>query len=398
MQSIYSRQLLAGFDRMTFNDALEADFHASGDALSSSQRLALLGCATVALTVALISHIGSTLAFTENATALRSAAVGASVLMLLIASFRLKARHQSAAGVTAGALVAAVWLSVQPTSPDLLGYFVIVVSSFLMLGLRFWPAVVNAVLQLTMFVTTGVGYLTLPDFATGLGVGGLAALLGGYALYRLEWQQRASFLKDGELRLRATLDPVTEMANRSAFDDYFERVWQHAQRERLSLSVLHVNVDHFDAYNGRYGRSGGDRCLSRIARLVEDVSQRPLDFAARYDEARFVVVLPDCTEHSAFRIAEDLRRRVIACVIEHADSPTSALLTVSIGVAGGSSGDAQTTRQSLIQRSDAALREAQLAGCNRVVRATTDSLENADNVIQLSAARRARRQRVGSMH
>ena len=60
-------------------------------------------------------------------------------------------------------------------------------------------------------------------------------------------------------------DGLTGIANRRAFDFLIERQFLDAERRREPFSVVLCDVDHFKAYNDRYGHLAGDECLRQVA-------------------------------------------------------------------------------------------------------------------------------------
>jgi PAS domain S-box-containing protein len=60
------------------------------------------------------------------------------------------------------------------------------------------------------------------------------------------------------LETLATEDGLTGVANRRRFDERVQEQWSRADRERGSLGLLIVDLDHFKEYNDEYGRPAGD--------------------------------------------------------------------------------------------------------------------------------------------
>jgi diguanylate cyclase (GGDEF)-like protein len=109
-------------------------------------------------------------------------------------------------------------------------------------------------------------------------------------------------------------------------------MWQQGLRDRRSVALLLIDVDHFKAYNDRYGHQAGDHALRRVAQVVQGFARRPLDIAARYGGEEFVLALFDMTGEYVQELAEELRRAILALQITHEDSPTAPYVTASVGI------------------------------------------------------------------
>lgn len=160
----------------------------------------------------------------------------------------------------------------------------------------------------------------------------ITGAVGAFVYRGVERQLRTSFLERGLMGEMATRDGLTGLKNRGAFDDYFPRMWQQSLRERRSLALLLIDVDHFKAYNDRYGHQAGDQALRRVAQVVQGFARRPLDMAARYGGEEFVIALFDLDSDSVREIAEQLRKSIHLLGITHEDSATALHVTASVGV------------------------------------------------------------------
>ena len=161
----------------------------------------------------------------------------------------------------------------------------------------------------------------------------ITGTVGAFVYRGVERQLRTSFLERGLMSEMVVRDGLTGLKNRGAFDDYFPRMWQQALRDRRSLALMLIDVDHFKAYNDRYGHQAGDQALRRVAQVVQEFARRPLDIAARYGGEEFVLALFDLNVDNVREMAEQLRNSIHELNITHEDSTTSLFVTASIGVA-----------------------------------------------------------------
>jgi diguanylate cyclase (GGDEF)-like protein/PAS domain S-box-containing protein len=168
-----------------------------------------------------------------------------------------------------------------------------------------------------------------------------------------------------ELHRLATLDGLTQVANRRRLDEFIGLEWRRARREQKPVSLILGDIDHFKLYNDTYGHQAGDDCLKAVARTIKECVKRPLDLVARYGGEEFAVILPGTDAEGAIHIAESICAEVELLGIPHSCSSTNGYVTISCGVSSivpceGSS------PEDLISLADAGLYEAKRLGRNRV--------------------------------
>ena len=151
-------------------------------------------------------------------------------------------------------------------------------------------------------------------------------------LARVKAQLRVKQMAD-ELRRMATVDALTDVANRRSFDAALAREWQRGWRCGDPLALLLLDVDHFKLFNDRYGHPAGDACLQAIANLLRAASQRPADVVSRYGGEEFALLLPSTPRCGAQRVAQGVLMAMQRLAIPHLASPTAQHVTLSIGIA-----------------------------------------------------------------
>ncbi|MCP4391039.1 MAG: GGDEF domain-containing protein [Gammaproteobacteria bacterium] len=82
-------------------------------------------------------------------------------------------------------------------------------------------------------------------------------------------EQRAS-----EMERLSVTDQLTQLKNRSYFDQRFGEEWKRGDRQKQPLSLLMLDLDAFKLLNDNHGHVFGDECLRRVARTLDSEIHR----------------------------------------------------------------------------------------------------------------------------
>jgi len=261
------------------------------------------------------------------------------------------------------------------------GFIVVIMYGNVVQRLRFWNAVVFSLAILGIHVA---GILLLDSFPPRL-LSPIIALVSTTVVFTLtanyvmERDERTHYLltlkerglvrelsqAHERLQQLSRSDGLTGLFNRRHFQDYFQSVWTRAQYDHSPVSVLMIDVDHFKKYNDRYGHPAGDECLRHVAQVLEQHVRRPGDLVARYGGEEFIAVLPHADSAVAAAVAERVRQTLEALQMRHEASPTSSVVTLSVGVATCQA-DFLLKDTALLAAADEALYQAKNGGRNRV--------------------------------
>lgn len=170
------------------------------------------------------------------------------------------------------------------------------------------------------------------------------------------------------------MDSLTELPNRRKFDKVLEREFRRTRRNRPSMALMMIDVDHFKDFNDLYGHPAGDECLRAVAEALRGTVQRSGDLVTRYGGEEFAAVLTDTDEAGAIEMAARMLGAVRALGYAHAGSP-EGIVTVSVGLTTFSlEADGQPpTPQHLLRAADRALYAAKKAGRNRLATGRIDT-------------------------
>ncbi len=158
-------------------------------------------------------------------------------------------------------------------------------------------------------------------------------------------------------RHRCEHDHLTGLPNRSMV---LERLGRELKEvETNPVTVLFIDIDDFGMTNDTLGHRSGDEVLTVVAERIKS-SVRGDDLVGRVASDEFVVVCQGITEVGAVELAHRIQDHVARSMTV---SGRDHLITVSIGVAGGSSSD---MAENLVADADLAASRARHLGRSRV--------------------------------
>ncbi len=106
-----------------------------------------------------------------------------------------------------------------------------------------------------------------------------------------------------ELWKMAHHDPLTGVYNRRAFDEDWKNIIELFINQRLSVSYLLFDCDHFKAINDTYGHQTGDELIRIVAGLLKNTLRKG-DKLYRLGGDEFVAIILNSPPDSIFRIAQ----------------------------------------------------------------------------------------------
>ena len=167
------------------------------------------------------------------------------------------------------------------------------------------------------------------------------------------------------LRTQAVRDSLTGLYNRRYMEQTLEREVLRASRNRRTVGVIMLDLDHFKRFNDTFGHEAGDMLLRVLGDfLVNHV--RAEDIACRYGGEEFVVILPEASLSMTRSRAEELWRGVRNLSVNFHGELLRAV-TASVGVAAFP--EHGTTLADLLRAADTALFSAKHLGRDRVAMA-----------------------------
>ena len=160
------------------------------------------------------------------------------------------------------------------------------------------------------------------------------------------------------LATQAHTDPLTGLANRSAFGSALEAALTHATGE-LRPAVIFLDLDDFKTVNDTLGHASGDELLRAVADRLRKAT-RSLDVCARLGGDEFGVLLSGATDEVAMVVAQ---RLVDVVATPFTLNGRTATIGASVGLVYVEPG---SSAEELLRHADTAMYAAKAKGKNRV--------------------------------
>jgi len=164
------------------------------------------------------------------------------------------------------------------------------------------------------------------------------------------------------LAQQSATDPLTGVANRRALMHALATALAHPPPRPLLL--LMIDVDHFKAFNDRYGHPAGDRCLQQVATALAN-ELRAGDCLARYGGEEFAILCTPSREEDAGKLVQRLLDAVRRLEVPHLGTNAGPRVTVSIG--GACARPEHDCAETFIEAADRQLYWAKQAGRDRAI-------------------------------
>jgi diguanylate cyclase (GGDEF)-like protein len=191
-----------------------------------------------------------------------------------------------------------------------------------------------------------VSYLVLPANFTAIGIALLMLLIADVT----------ERLKKGTI-----VDELSGTLNGRGIADISAKIMANCERAKQSVSLILIDIDHFDSIKQQYGSKARQQVLQTFIQTITNILHQG-DFVGQIRNDRFVVVLPNTDEVTTLKLAERLRLSIGQISIQRRTE--NIRVTASLGVLS-----TRTTYcyDSLINTAELAMSKAETVARNRVV-------------------------------
>lgn len=187
-----------------------------------------------------------------------------------------------------------------PRDIYVLGAFVIITLLVALSHFQAHPAALGESTELTIllrFVLSNVVFLAISSF-----------------IFRSKDEKTRLHAASGIRKEIATTDRVTQLKNRSAYEEELDRELYRIRRYGLQSSLLLLKIHGLEKIKKEFGVGNMNKVLLSIAQTTRELL-RESDFLARFHTDQFAIILPetdpDSAEATSVRIRNNLTKMVI---------------------------------------------------------------------------------------
>ena len=135
---------------------------------------------------------------------------------------------------------------------------------------------------------------------------------------------------NAQLYTLAQKDGLTQILNRSGFDELANASYRNCIRNHIKVSVALFDIDFFKNINDTYGHPVGDKCIKAVADMLTQQCKRETDIIGRYGGEEFIVMLAGGQVEEHQELIKMILTKIEKMTIKADDA--SIKLTVSIGM------------------------------------------------------------------
>ncbi|MDR1424438.1 MAG: diguanylate cyclase [Azoarcus sp.] len=157
--------------------------------------------------------------------------------------------------------------------------------------------------------------------------------------------------------------PVAGLESAAYLDHHDEQPPSHARRHRLALSVMVVEIDHYDQLVDWHGNHVAELITHKLAKILASKVRRE-DTITQLSGARYAVLSPSTDLAGCYAFAMRLQKAMEKLVMTYREERIR--ISVTIGISGSESDNAQSVEQ-LIDTASERVKRGISEGGNRIV-------------------------------
>lgn len=166
-----------------------------------------------------------------------------------------------------------------------------------------------------------------------------------------------------QLTIHANTDTLTALYNREYLKNYITDYISREKHDSGQISVIIADVDNLKTINDNYGHIYGDMALKAFSSILK-AHTRKSDIVSRYGGDEFVIMLPNTSSETAYKIAERILQAASNVAIKTAGQEESFRVDFSCSLGISNYPELCDDISQLIITADIALYEAKKRGKN----------------------------------
>lgn len=115
---------------------------------------------------------------------------------------------------------------------------------------------------------------------------------------------------NNQLLIQAKTDGLTNLYNRAYFNVRYKELWDLAVANNNYFSTCLIDIDNFKQINDTFGHLIGDKCLRKIASLIQEETDKIGGVCFRYGGEEFLIVCLKVNNNDMVKAMDTLRKRV----------------------------------------------------------------------------------------
>jgi diguanylate cyclase (GGDEF)-like protein len=181
-------------------------------------------------------------------------------------------------------------------------------------------------------------------------------------MFSRELMQFKLITKNESLIKLATIDPLTQLFNRRAMNEYLKLIQHNSERSGKGYAVCVGDIDDFKKVNDKHGHSVGDDVLRQVADVISHTVPAE-GYAARWGGEEFLFIVPNADITSGAELAEKIREDIYKKNFRSDNG--NFRVTMTVGVCRGEPG---ADIEKVISHADRLMYEGKKTGKNKTVK------------------------------
>jgi diguanylate cyclase (GGDEF)-like protein len=179
-----------------------------------------------------------------------------------------------------------------------------------------------------------------------------------------------------QLAAQAREDGMTQLLNRSGFDELAINAIKTSYRLGQPFSLAQLDIDHFKLINDNHGHLFGDKCLKAFSALMQRNCKRDTDIIGRYGGEEFIILMSGKNINAHHQLMDNIHSQTRNISLKPSETSEAVRFTVSVGICSVL-GNTSLSLQDIVKLADEELYKCKNAGRDRISFVTvgyTDSI------------------------